>query len=280
MSDLTAEAEDLACRGRFEEACKKYDEAIAEDANDVLAFIGKASVLKATGKYEACAEELVSALKILPGWEVAADDAARYTSFCSMLHVLRAEALLYAGRIDEGAAELDTADAVRPADAASLVVRAQVYAQKKQWKEAGDALYRAEEWCYLHDDSMLTQVWLSKMQFAKEAGGIFAPPYAAEVYASGNWKKPVGTADELALRAENLTAAGLLYDALRYYDACLAAGPENRAHILFLKGVLFERLRRFDDAFSTYADALAAAPAPDEEFMIRVRWSNAKALRG
>jgi hypothetical protein len=50
--------------------------------------------------------------------------------------------------------------------------------------------------------------------------------------------------------------------------------------VLFLKGIIFEQLKRFEDAYSTYADALAANPTEAEEFTIRVRWANAKALRG
>lgn len=280
LSDKIEEAENLALAGKLDEAVAKYDEAITEDAKDPLAYVGKASVLKAQSKFRAAADTLESALALLPEWDVAEADAKRFADFCSMLHVLKAEALLYADAPDEAVAELDKADAVRAADAASLVVRANAHAQKKEWEEAGNCLYRAEEWCFLHDDSMLTQVWLTKVHCAQEAGGVFAPPYAAEVYASGNWRMPKGTAEELLERAGNLRKEGLLYDSLRYYDACLAAEPADKAHVLFLKGIVFEQLKRFDDAFSAYADALAANPSSAEEFSIRVRWANAKALRG
>ena len=280
MSDLITEAEDLAITGKIPEAIAKYEEAIAEDATNPLPFVGKASLLKATGKYAEAAEDLGKALAILPEWQVAKEDEKRYHDFVSMLHVLRAEAYLYADSPDEALADLDAADAAREPDAASMVVRANAYAQKQEWMQAGDLLYRAEEWCFLHEDSMLTQVWLTKVHCAQEAGGgIFAPPYAAEIYASGNWRMPKGTADELLERAGNLKKEGLIYDALRYYDACIAAGPENKAHVLFLKGVAFEQLKRFDDAYSLYSDALAANPDASEEFAIRVRWANTKALR-
>ncbi|MBO5368052.1 hypothetical protein J6A32_05450, partial [Methanocorpusculum sp.] len=248
MPDKIEEAEDLALAGKLDEAVAKYDEAIAEDDKNPLAYVGKASVIKAQGKFGECAEELEKALSILPEWNVAKEDEKRFADFCSMLHVLKAEALLYADNPDAAFAELDKADAVRDADAASLVVRANAHAQKKEWDEAGNCLYRAEEWCFLHDDSMLTQVWLTKVHCAQEAGGIFAPAYAAEVYASGNWRMPKGTAEELLERAGNLRKEGLLYDALRYYDACLAAEPADKAHVLFLKGIVFEQLKRFDDA--------------------------------
>ena len=280
LPDKIEEAEDLALAGKLDEAVAKYDEAIAEDDKNPLAYVGKASVIKAQGKFGECAEELEKALSILPEWNVAKEDEKRFADFCSMLHVLKAEALLYADNPDAAFAELDKADAVRAADAASLVVRANAHAQKKEWDEAGNCLYRAEEWCFLHDDSMLTQVWLTKVHCAQESGGIFAPAYAAEVYASGNWRMPKGTAEELLERAGNLRKEGLLYDALRYYDACLAAEPADKAHVLFLKGIVFEQLKRFDDAYSAYADALAANPSEAEEFSIRVRWANARALRG
>lgn len=280
LPDKIEEAEDLALAGKLDEAVAKYNEAIAEDDKNPLAYVGKASVIKAQGKFGECAEELEKALSILPEWNVAKEDEKRFADFCSMLHVLKAEALLYADNPDAAFAELDKADAVRDADAASLVVRANAHAQKKEWEAAGNCLYRAEEWCFLHDDSMLTQVWLTKVHCAQEAGGIFAPAYAAEVYASGNWRMPKGTAEELLERAGNLRKEGLLYDALRYYDACLAAEPADKAHVLFLKGIVFEQLKRFDDAYSAYADALAANPSEAEEFSIRVRWANARALRG
>ena len=280
LSEIIDAAEDLALAGKLDEAVAKYDEAIADDPKNPLAYIGKASVIKAQGKYLECADELEKALSILPEWDVAAEDGKRFSDFVSMLHVLKAEALLYADNPEAAFAELDKADAVREADAASLVVRANAYAQQKEWEKAGDCLYRAEEWCFFHDDSMLTQVWLTKVHCAQEAGGIFAPPYAAEIYASKNWRMPKGTADELLERAGNLRKEGLLYDALRYYDACLDAEPADRAHVLFLKGIVFEQLKRFDDAYSAYADALAANPSQAEEFSIRVRWANAKALRG
>ena len=280
LPDKIEEAEDLALAGKLDEAVAKYDEAIAEDDKNPLAYVGKASVIKAQGKFGECAEELEKALSILPEWNVAKEDEKRFADFCSMLHVLKAEALLYADNPDAAFAELDKADAVRAADAASLVVRANAHAQKKEWEAAGNCLYRAEEWCFLHDDSMLTQVWLTKVHCAQESGGIFAPAYAAEVYASGNWRMPKGTAEELLERAGNLRKEGLLYDALRYYDACLAAEPADKAHVLFLKGIVFEQLKRFDDAYSAYADALAANPSEAEEFSIRVRWANARALRG
>ena len=280
LPDKIEEAEDLALAGKLDEAVAKYNEAIAEDDKNPLAYVGKASVIKAQGKFGECAEELEKALSILPEWNVAKEDEKRFADFCSMLHVLKAEALLYADNPDAAFAELDKADAVRAADAASLVVRANAHAQKKEWEAAGNCLYRAEEWCFLHDDSMLTQVWLTKVHCAQESGGIFAPAYAAEVYASGNWRMPKGTAEELLERAGNLRKEGLLYDALRYYDACLAAEPADKAHVLFLKGIVFEQLKRFDDAYSAYADALAANPSEAEEFSIRVRWANARALRG
>ena len=278
--DVISEAEEFAASGKYAEALEKYDAALENDPYNPIAAVGKASVLKVTGKYTEAADALGAALAGLPSWKVAKEDAERYNAFSSMLHVLRAEAYLYAEQRDKVFEELDAADKIREADAASLLVRANAHAQAKEWDAAGDLLYRAEEWCFLHEDSMLTQVWLTKVHCAKEAGGIFAPPYAAEVYAKKTWRKPSGSAEELLERAENLRKEGLLYDALRYYDACLAAEPENKAHVLFLKGIVFELLKRFSDAFGCYADALSAGPEKEEEFAIHVRWANAKALKG
>ena len=278
--DVVTEAEELALAGKFDEALKKYDEALADDPYNPLILVGKSAVFKAQGKYAECADELKKALESLSSWQVSKEDTERFNSFSAMLHVLCAEAYLYAEERENVFRELDAADSIREADAASLLVRANAHAQAKEWEKAGDLLYRAEEWCFLHEDSMLTQVWLTKVHCAKEAGGIFAPPYAAEVYAKKTWRMPKGTAEELLERAGNLRKEGLLYDALRYYDACLEANPENRAHVLFLKGVVLEQLKRFDDAFSCYADALSANPDAREEFAIRVRWANTKALRG
>ncbi|HJJ36295.1 MAG TPA: hypothetical protein O0X27_03855 [Methanocorpusculum sp.] len=279
-TDIVAEAENLALAGKFDEALKKYNEAATSDPTNPLIAVGKSTILKAQGKYAECAETLGIALESLSSWNVAKEDMVRYNQFTSMLHVLRAEAYLYAQDLSHVFSELDEADKVSGADAASMVVRANAHAQKKEWNEAGDLLYRAEEWCFQHEDSMLTQIWQSKVQYAKDAGGVFAPPYAAEIYKNGHWRTPKGTVDELLERAGNLRKAGLLYDALHYYDAALAQATENKAHILFLKGVVYEQLKRFDDAFGCYSDALAANPTQEEEFMIRVRWSNTKALRG
>lgn len=278
--DSIAEAEKLALAGKFDEALKKYNEAATVDPTNPLIAVGKSTVLKAMGKYAECAQELGNALDSLSLWNVAKEDTTRYNQFTSMLHVLRAEAYLYAQDLPQVFQELDKADVVSGPDAASMVVRASAHAQKKEWDEAGNLLYRAEEWCFLHEDSMLTQIWQSKVQYAKDAGGILAPPYAAEVYKNGHWRMPKGTVDELQERAGNLRNAGLLYDALRYYDAALAVTTENKAHFLFLKGVVYEQLKLFNDAFGCYSDALATNPTQDEEFMIRVRWANTKALRG
>ena len=277
MSDFIEKAEELALSGKFEEALGKYDEAVGEDPSDPLTYVGKASVLKALGRYDECIACMDTAVKIIPEWK--GTDPERIPTFTSMLLVLKAEALLYAEKPDEALVTVDEADEISKADAASLIVRAQAHAQLKNYEEAGNCLYRAEEWCFLHDDAMLTQIWLSKVHIAKESGKVFAPPYAAEVYKSGNWRKPAGTAEELFERGNNLRGEGLLYDALRYYDACLAAGPENRALVLFFKGIIFEQLKNFTEAYSMYSDALAAGPAPEDELKIRVRWMNAKSLR-
>lgn len=277
MSDFIEKAEELALSGKFEEALGKYDEAIGEDPSDPLTYVGKASVLKALGKYDKCVECMDTAVKIIPEWK--GTDPERIPTFTSMLLVLKAEALLYAEKPDEALVTVDEADKISDADAASLIVRAQAHAQLKNYEEAGNCLYRAEEWCFLHDDAMLTQIWLSKVHLAKESGKAFAPSYAAEVYKSGNWRTPTGTAEELFERGNNLRSEGLLYDALRYYDACLAAGPKNRALILFFKGIIFEQLKNFSEAYSMYSDALAAGPTPEDEFKIRVRWANAKTRR-
>lgn len=277
MSDFIETAEELALSGKFEEALGKYDEAIKEDPSDPLTYVGKASVLKALGRYDACVECMDTAVKIIPAWK--GTDPERIPAFTSMLLVLKAEALLYAEKPDEALVTVNEADEISNADAASLVVRAQAHAQLKNYEEAGNCLYRAEEWCFLHDDAMLTQIWLSKVHLAKEAGKPFAPPYAAEVYKSGNWRKPSGTAEELFERGNNLRGEGLLYDALRYYDACLAAEPKNKALVLFFKGIIFEQLKNFGEAYSMYSDALAAGPAPEDEMKIRVRWANAKTRR-
>ncbi|HJJ38942.1 MAG TPA: hypothetical protein O0X42_02285 [Methanocorpusculum sp.] len=279
-TDIISEADELALAGKFDEALKKYEDAAADDPYNPAIAVGKSAVLKAQGKFTDCAKELEKAIDSLSSWTVATEDTDRFNAFAAMLHVLCAEAYLYAEERENVFRELDAADRIREADAASLLVRANAHAQAKEWENAGNLLYRAEEWCFFHDDSMLTQVWLTKVHCAKEAGGIFAPPYAAEVYAKKTWRMPKGTAAELQERAANLRKEGLLYDALRYYDACLEANPENRAHVLFLKGVVMEQLKRFDDAFSCYADALSANPEEKEEFAIRVRWANTKALRG
>ncbi|HJK51197.1 MAG TPA: hypothetical protein O0X67_03995, partial [Methanocorpusculum sp.] len=106
-------------------------------------------------------------------------------------------------------------------------------------------------------------------------------PYAAEMYAAGvGFRPPKGTPEEILERGNNLRSAGLLYDALRYYDAAIAEGHRNKALILFLKGVVFEQLRRSDDALEAYSDALKADPAPEDEFRIRMRWAGLRANRG
>ncbi|ABN07526.1 Tetratricopeptide TPR_2 repeat protein [Methanocorpusculum labreanum Z] len=277
MSDFIEKAEELALSGKFEEALGKYDEAIGEDPSDPLTYVGKASVLKALGRYDECIECMDTAVRIIPEWK--GTDPERIPAFTSMLLVLKAEAQLYAEKPNEALVTVDEADEIRTADAASLVVRAQAYAQLQNYEAAGNCLYRAEEWCFLHDDAMLTQIWLSKVHLAKEAGKPFVPPYASEVYKSGNWRTPVGTAEELFERGNNLRSEGLLYDALRYYDACLAAEPKNKALVLFFRGIIFEQLKNFGEAYSMYSDALAAGPAPEDEMKIRVRWANAKSRR-
>ena len=281
-ADLISRAEELALAGKFDEALRMYDAAVAADHTDPLAWIGKASVLKAQGRYTESAECFDAALAGISAWkEEASGEPDRMAAFVSMLSVLKAEALLYAEKPDEALAALDVADAVRTADAASLVVRGQAHVQKQEYETAGNCFYRAEEWCNRHEDTMLTQVWSCKVQLAKENGGILAPPYAAEMYARGDgFRKPAGTPEEIAERGNNLRSAGLLYDALRYYDAAIDAGHPGRAQVLFLKGVVFEQLRRNDDALGAYSDALRADPSPEEEFRIRMRWTGLRASRG
>ena len=161
------------------------------------------------------------------------------------------------------------------------MVRGQAFVQKKEYEKAGDCFYRAEEWYNTHEDTMLTQVWHCKVHLAKESGGVLAPPYAAEMYAAGvGYRPPKGTPEEILELGNNLRSAGLLYDALRYYDAASAAGHQNKGLILFLKGVVFEQLRRSDDALEAYSDALKADPAPEDEFRIRMRWAGLRANRG
>jgi len=279
LSDLITEAEDLALSGKIQESLSKYDEAIAEDPKNPLPYVGKASIQKATGMYNEAIAALGVAISILPEWKVAKEDQKRYDDFVAMLHVLRGEAYLYANQPENAIMDLDAADSVRDADAASLVVRANALAQKKEWDEAGNCLYRAEEWCFLHEDSMLTQVWLTKIHCAKEMGGIFVPPYAAVVYKNKNWRMPKGSVDELLNRAENLRTTGLLYDSLRYYDSALELPSDKRAHILFLRGTVLEQLKWYEDAFNTYSEVLAASPSESDEFQAQVRMANIMAQR-
>lgn len=279
VEDLLNTANELAAAGKPEEALRGYDAVIAAEPLHPLAWVGKASVLKALSRYGECANCFDAALEGVLGWdEVAPEDLERRDLFVSMLWVLKAEALLYAERPLDALAAVDAADALRAPDAASLVVRGQAHAQRKEYEEAGNCLYRAEEWCNLFEDSMLTQVWLCKVQLAKEAGGRLAPAYAAEMYARhAGWRAPSGTAEELLERGNNLRNAGLLYDALRYYDAALAAGPKSAARILFYQGVIFEQLRRPANALDCYNDALRAGPLPEDEFRIRVRREGCRA---
>lgn len=280
-ADLITQAEELALSGKLNEALRMYDAAVAADPTDPLAWIGKASILKAQGRYTESAECFDAALAGIPAWnDAAAGEPDRMAAFVSMLSVLKAEVLLYAEKPDEALAAADAADAIRDADAASLVVRGQALVQKKEYDAAGDCFYRAEEWCNTHEDTMLTQVWHCKVRLAEENGGVLAPPYAAEMYARGTgFRPPQGTPEEILERANNLRSAGLLYDALRYYDAAVTAGHPNKALVLFLKGVVFEQLRRSADALDAYSDALKADPQPEDEFRIRMRWAGLRADR-
>lgn len=278
-ADLITQAEEIALTGKLDEALRMNDTAVATDHTNPLAWIGKASVLKAKGRYTESAECFDAALARIPAWgDAAAGETDRMAAFVSMLSILKAEVLLYAEKPDEALAAADAADAVWDADAASLVVRGQALVQKKEYDAAGDCFYRAEEWCNTHEDTMLTQVWHCKVRLAEENGGILAPPYAAEMYARGTgFRPPQGTPEEILERENNLRSAGLLYDALRYYDT--AAGHPNKALILFLKGVVFEQLRRSADALDAYSDALKADPQPEDEFRIRMRWAGLRADR-
>lgn len=279
VAELIGQADELALAGKFEEAQRAYDAAIAGDHTNPLAWIGKASVLKVLGRYDEAGACIDAALAGISAWAAAdGQDVERVAAFVSMLWVLKAEALLYAEKPDEVIEALDRAKTGGAEDAAALVVRGQAYALTKEFSKAGDCFYQAEEWCNTHEDSMLTQVWLCKVHLAKTAGGMLAPPYAAEMYAEKRgFKHPEGTPEEILERANNLRSAGLLYDALRYYDAAREAGHPNRALVLFLSGVVFEQLRRGDDALSCYSSALKADPEPEDEFRIRTRWAGLRA---
>ena len=93
-------------------------------------------------------------------------------------------------------------------------------------------------------------------------------------------RKPTGTLEDIAEQGNNLRSAGLLYDALRYYNAANNAGHPDLVQVLFLKGVVFEQLRRSDDALGAYSDALRTDPSPEDEFRIRMRWTGLRASRG
>lgn len=86
-------------------------------------------------------------------------------------------------------------------------------------------------------------------------------------------RKPTGTLEDIAEQGNNLRSAGLLYDALRYYNAANNAGHPDLVQVLFLKGVIFEQLRLSDDALGAYSYALRAAPSPEDYFRIRMRWT-------
>ncbi|MDV0441976.1 hypothetical protein McpAg1_11930 [Methanocorpusculaceae archaeon Ag1] len=279
-ADLITQAEDLALAGKLDEALRAYDAAIAADCTDPLAWVGKASVLKAKGMYTESAECFIAARAGISSENFVGEDAEKMAAFVSMLHVLQAEALLYAEKPNEALVVLDEADQLRPPDAASLVVRGQAFVQKKAYEDAGNCFYRAEEWCNANEDSMLTQVWFCKVNLAKESGGILAPPYAAEMYEKRRgFKQPKGDFTELLERANNLRTAGLMYDALRYYDAAIEADPSQAASTLFMKGVVFEQLRRSAEALDCYSEALKNNPEPGDEFRIRTRWAALRAAR-
>ncbi|WP_338096387.1 tetratricopeptide repeat protein [Methanorbis rubei] len=276
-ADLIAQAEELALAGKLDEALRAYDAAVAADCTDPLAWVGKASVLKAKGMYTESAECFIAARAGILDHNANAEETG---AFLSMLHVLQAEALLYAEKPDKALLVLDEADRIRPPDAASLVVRGQAFAQKKAYEDAGNCFYRAEEWCNANEDSMLTQVWFCKVNLAKETGGILAPPYAAEMYEKRRgFRQPKGSFEELLERANNLRTAGLMYDALRYYDAAVEADLSQAASTLFMKGVVFEQLRRSADALDCYSEALKNNPEPGDEFRIRTRWAALRAAR-
>lgn len=93
------------------------------------------------------------------------------------------------------------------------------------------------------------------------------------------FRTPQGAPEEILERGNNLRSAGILYDTLRYYDAALEAGHPNTALVLFLKGVVFEQLKRSQDAHDAYSDALKAKPEPEDEFRIRLRWIGLRAAR-
>ena len=195
-----------------------------------------------------------------------------------MLLVLKAEGCLYLNDTESAVKALDKADARHSADAASLVIRAQAMMMQKDYVEAGNCFYKAEEWCFKNDDSMLSQIWRGKLDLARECK-VVAPPYAEKVYREGNYRKPAGEAGTLFERGNRVRDEGLLFDAMRFYDAAIAAGFANKALVLFFKGMIYERLKRWDEAFSIYSDALAAGPQDADEFKIRVRWANAKSMQ-
>ena len=262
---------------KFGEAIAKYDEAIARDAKNPLAYVEKGSVLKAIGRYRECVGCFDAALRILDGWGVSEDDGGRLDAFYAMLLVLKAEAHLYLGEGAPAFSALDKADARHGADAASLVIRAQAHMMQKEYGEAGEYFYRAEEWCFRNDDAMLSQIWRGKLDLARECSCV-APAYAERVYKEGWYRKPVGAPADLFERANRIRDAGLLFDSMRFYDAALEAGFEDRALIFFFKGMIYERLKRWNEAFSLYSDALKAGPKEEDEFKIRVRWTNAKLM--
>ena len=71
-ADLITQAEELALTGKLDEALRMYDAAVAADHTNPLAWIGKASVLKAKGRYTESAECFDAALAGIPAWGDAA----------------------------------------------------------------------------------------------------------------------------------------------------------------------------------------------------------------
>ncbi|HJJ47470.1 MAG TPA: hypothetical protein O0X39_00555 [Methanocorpusculum sp.] len=277
MSDLLDEAQELASSMKFDEALAKYDEAIAADAANPLAYVEKGSVLKALGRYKECIACFDAAIRVLDGWKVSEDDGERLDAFYAMLLVLKAEAHLYMNEADLAFSALDKADFRHGSDAASLVIRAQAHMLQKEYEEAGNCFYQAEEWCFRNDDAMLSQIWRGKLDLAHECKTV-APAYGEKVYKEGWYRKPLGEAADLFERANKVRDEGLLFDAMRFYDAALGAGFSDRALVFFFKGMLYEKLKRWNEAYSLYSDALKAGPSSADEFNIRVRWANAKAM--
>ena len=223
-------------RKEWEKAAERYRQTLDLDSSLQPARLGLAQVYEQQGKL-AEAEEIYRAL---------IDTAKQPEALSGLLRVLDRE-----DRLDEGLVLLETLQAASPSDETIRLQMAMVWAEKKNYPRAIEALLPAAT---AHPDNTRMQVYLASLYEETEAFDKAIELYEAAIKRE---KRPYA----LRLRLGMLYADRLKQTdrALAEGDAALVLDPARPDAYLFKGAVLLEA-ERYAEAAQVLSDGIAKNP--------------------